>query len=100
MVPKNVKSGFGTRYSTEAGRVLRHMLKKACIVMNSGSDSGEGPERKNYCRKSFSFLREHLNNPEQKVVWNTDDKAILIKPRVKMKTILLESGEKVILVIQ
>lgn len=76
------------------------MLKKACIVMNSGSDSGEGPERKNDGRQSFSFLREHLNNPEQKVVQNTDDKAILIKPRVKMKTILLDSGEKVILVIQ
>lgn len=68
--------------------------------MNGGSDSGEGPERKNNHRKSFSFLREHLNNPEQKVVWNMVDKAILIKPRVTMRNILLESGKKVILVMK
>lgn len=58
-------------------------------------DSGEGPERKNKYRESFHFLTEHLNNPDQKAVWNMDG-----IPHVTMRNILLESEEKVILIMK
>ena len=69
------------------------MLERTYTAMNR-------PLKAMSCRESLNLLGEYLGNPEQNVGRNTDDRAILMRSRMEMRNVLLETGGKVVLVIK
>lgn len=68
--------------------------------MNIKGNSGEGSERKKERqRQSFHFPREYINNHEQNVGRKMDAKVHFSEISGEMMNMLLDYGEKAILVI-